>query len=84
VTSGARGTLTWEETAQKFCRAVAPCAEGRRPASSCSSSRAALFADLYFTVARRRALAEQAGVGVVIDVFALDRARSCASRSNGR
>jgi sugar phosphate isomerase/epimerase len=74
VTSGARGTLTWEETAQKFCRAVAPCAEqARRTGIELLVEPApALFADLYFTHTLRDAvqLAEQAGVGVVIDVFA--------------
>src|SRR5262245_56404940 len=31
LTSGARGALTWEETAQRFCSAIAPCAaEARR------------------------------------------------------
>jgi sugar phosphate isomerase/epimerase len=73
VTSGARGTLTWEETAERFCSAVAPCAqEARRAGIELLVEPApALFADLYFTHSLRDAvqLAEQAGVGVVIDVF---------------
>ena len=73
TTTGARGTLTWEETAQRFCSAVAPCAEEARrvgiellvePAPT-------LYADLYFTHSLRDALqlAELAGVGVVVDIF---------------
>jgi sugar phosphate isomerase/epimerase len=74
VTSGARGALTWEETAERFCSAVAPlAAEARRAGIELLVEPApALFADLYFTHTLRDAvqLAEQAGVGVVIDVFA--------------
>ena len=74
MTSGARGTLTWEETAQRFCTAVAPCAEEARRAGIelLVEPAPALFADLYFTHTLRDAvqLAEQAGVGVVIDIFA--------------
>jgi sugar phosphate isomerase/epimerase len=74
VTTGARGSLTWEETAQKFCSAIAPCADLARRAGIelLVEPAPALFADLYFTHTLRDAvqLAEQAGVGVVIDVFA--------------
>jgi sugar phosphate isomerase/epimerase len=82
LTSGARGTLTWEETAQRFCSAVAPCAEEARRAGVelLVEPAPALFADLYFTHTLRDAvqLAEQAGVGVVIDVF------SCWTEANLR
>jgi len=74
LTSGARGTLTWEERAQRFCSAIAPCAEEARRAGIelLVEPAPALFADLYFTHTLRDAvqLAEQAGLGVVIDVFA--------------
>src|SRR5262249_8250322 len=74
LTSGARGSLTWEETARRFCSAIAPCAEEARRAGIelLVEPAPALFADLYFTHTLRDAvqLAEQAGVGVVIDIFA--------------
>jgi sugar phosphate isomerase/epimerase len=73
VTSGARGTLTWEETAERFCSAVAPCAqEARRAGIELLVEPApALYAEFYFTHTLRDAvlLAEQADLGVVIDVF---------------
>src|SRR5215472_416949 len=73
TTTGARGTLTWEETAQRFCSAVAPCAEEARRAGIdlLVESAPALYADLYFTHTLRDAvqLAEQAGVGVCFDIF---------------
>ena len=73
TTTGARGTLTWEETAQRFCSAIAPCAEEARRAGIelLVEPAPTLYADLYFTHTLRDAvqLAEQAGVGVVIDTF---------------
>jgi sugar phosphate isomerase/epimerase len=73
MTSGARGTLTWEETAERFCRAVAPHAEEARRAGIALlvEPAPALYAEFYFTHTLRDAieLAEQAGLGVVIDIF---------------
>lgn len=73
TTSGARGTLTWEEAGQRFCSAIAPCAdEARRAGVELLVEPApTLYADYYFTHTLRDAvqLAEQAGVGVVIDIF---------------
>jgi sugar phosphate isomerase/epimerase len=73
TTSGARGALTWEEAAEKFCAAIAPCAdEARRAGTQLLVEPApALYAEFYFTHTLRDAvqLAEQAGVGVVIDIF---------------
>jgi len=73
TTTGARGTLTWEETARRFCAAIAPCAEAARRAGIelLVEPAPTLYADLYFTHTLRDAvqLAEQAGVGVVIDLF---------------
>src|SRR5262245_4565341 len=73
TTSGARGTLTWEETAQRFCSAIAPCAEEARRAGVelLVEPAPTLYAEFYFTHTLRDAvlLAEQAGVGVVIDIF---------------
>jgi sugar phosphate isomerase/epimerase len=74
TTTGARGALTFEETAQRFCAAVAPCAEQARRAGIelLVEPAPALYPEFYFTHTLRDAvqLAEQAGVGVVIDVFA--------------
>jgi len=74
VTSGGRGTLTWEETAERFCSATAPAAEEARRAGIelLVEPAPALFAEFYFTHTLRDAvqLAEQAGLGVVIDIFA--------------
>lgn len=73
LTSGARGTLTWEETAQRFCAAIAPCAEEARRAGVelLVEPAPALYAEFYFTHTLHDtvSLAEQAGIGVVIDVF---------------
>jgi sugar phosphate isomerase/epimerase len=73
LTSGARGTLTWEETAERFCDAIAPCAEEARRAGVALlvEPAPALYAEFYFTHTLHDTvlLAEQAGVGVVIDVF---------------
>jgi sugar phosphate isomerase/epimerase len=73
TTSGARGALTWEETAQRFCSAIAPCAaEARRAGIQLLVEPApVVYAEFYFTHTLRDAvqLAEQAGVGVVIDIF---------------
>jgi sugar phosphate isomerase/epimerase len=74
LNSGGRGTLTWEETAQRFCTAIAPCADRARRAGVelLVEPAPSLYADRYFTHTLRDAvqLAEQAGVGVVIDLFA--------------
>ena len=73
LTTGARGTLTWEETAERFCSAIAPCAaEARRAGVELLVEPApTLYPEFYFTHTLRDAvqLAEQAGVGVVIDIF---------------
>jgi len=75
TTTGARGTLTWEETAQRFCSAIAPCAEqARRVGVELLVEPApALYPEFYFTHTLRDAvqLAEQADVGVVIDIFSV-------------
>lgn len=74
LSSGARGTLTFEETADRFCAAIAPCAEEARRAGVQLLVEPAppVYVDTYFTHTLRDAvqLAEQAGVGVLIDVFA--------------
>ena len=73
TTTGARGAMTWEETAQRFCAAIAPCAEqARRTGVELLVEPApTLYPEFYFTHTLRDAvqLAEQADVGVVIDIF---------------
>jgi sugar phosphate isomerase/epimerase len=71
--TGGRGPLTWEQAAERFCMAVAPCAEEARkigvklliePANP-------LYADVHIAHSLRDAteLAEMAGIGVCIDLF---------------
>src|SRR5262249_55591032 len=50
TTTGSRGTLTWEETAERFCSAIAPCAdEARRAGIELLVEPApTLYSDLYF------------------------------------
>jgi sugar phosphate isomerase/epimerase len=73
TTTGARGTLTWEEAAQRFCAAIAACAQQARRAGVelLVEPAPTLYPEYYFTHTLRDAvqLAEQAGVGVVIDIF---------------
>jgi sugar phosphate isomerase/epimerase len=74
LNSGGRGTLTWEEMARRFCAAITPCAEQARRADIelLVEPAPTLYADRYFTHTLRDTvhLAEQARVGVVIDLFA--------------
>ena len=73
MTTGGRGRLTWEEAAQRFCSAVAPGAEEARKAGVelLIEPAPALYADLHLTHTLRDTvqLAEQAGIGVCIDIF---------------
>lgn len=73
MTTGGRGALTWEEAAQRFCAAVAPCAaEARQLGVELLIEPApALYTDLHLvhTLRDTALLAEQAGIGVCIDIF---------------
>src|SRR5262245_36123083 len=58
LSSGARGTLTWEETADRFCTAIAPCAEQARRAGVQLLVEPAppVYVDTYFTHTLRDAV----------------------------
>lgn len=71
--TGGRGELTWEQAAERFCAAIAPCVnEAKRAGVTLAVENAsALYADIHFAHTLRDAvtLAEMAGVGVCIDLF---------------
>lgn len=73
MTTGGRGALTWEEAAQRFCAAVAPCAAEARQAGVelLIEPAPALYTDLHLVHTLRDTvfLAEQAGIGVCMDIF---------------
>jgi len=72
--TGGHGSLTWEEAAKAFRAAIAPCVTQARQAgvSLMIENSAALYADIHLAHTLRDAvtLAEIAGVGVCIDLFA--------------
>jgi sugar phosphate isomerase/epimerase len=72
--TGGHGRLTWEEAAERFCEAVAPCV-----AKACDAGvklaiepASPLHADLHIahTLRDTVTLAERAGIGVCMDIFA--------------
>lgn len=71
--TGGRGDLSWEQAAGRFCDAVRPCIDYARGAGVALAieNASSLYADIHIahTLADTIALAEQAGVGVCIDVF---------------
>ncbi|TAL00319.1 MAG: sugar phosphate isomerase/epimerase [Rhodospirillaceae bacterium] len=74
MTTGGRGRAqTWEEAARSFCSAVAPCAEEARNAGVelLIEPAPTLYADLHLphTLRDTVQLAEQAGIGVCLDIF---------------
>jgi sugar phosphate isomerase/epimerase len=73
MTTGGHGALIWEEAARRFCSAVAPCAAEARQAGVelLIEPAPALYADLHLAHTLRDTvlLAEQAGIGVCIDIF---------------
>lgn len=72
--TGGHGSLTWEQAAQAFCGAIAPCAAQAEAAGVLLliEPASALHADLHIAHSLRDtlALAEMAGLGVCIDFFA--------------
>jgi sugar phosphate isomerase/epimerase len=72
--TGGHGSLTWEESAEIFRAAIAPCVPQAKAAgiSLMVENSAALYADAHIAHTLRDAvtLAEFAGVGVCIDLFA--------------
>lgn len=74
MTTGGHGALGWEEAAECFASAIAPCVERAREAGIALMIENAnpLYADLHIAHSLRDTLtlAEMAGIGVCIDVFA--------------
>lgn len=72
--TGGHGALGWEQAAEAFCSAVAPCAAQAKAAgvSLLIEPASVLHADLHIAHSLRDtlALAEMAGLGVCIDFFA--------------
>ena len=74
MTTGGRGCLTWPEAAARFAEAIAPCADRARqlgiPLGIEQTSH--LYADASIThrLADGLAVARQAGIAVMIDIFA--------------
>jgi sugar phosphate isomerase/epimerase len=71
--TGGRGELSWEQAAERFCAAIAPCVREARQAGVALAieNASALYADIHFahTLRDTIALAEMAGVDVCIDLF---------------
>lgn len=72
--TGGHGTLTWEQAADAFSAAIAPCAAQARDAGIALMIENAppLYADVHLAHSLRDTitLAEMAGIGVCIDLFA--------------
>lgn len=72
--TGGHGSLTWEEAAEAFRAAIAPCVTQAKAAGIALmvENSAALYADVHIAHSLRDAvtLAQTAGVGVCIDLFA--------------
>jgi sugar phosphate isomerase/epimerase len=73
LVSGGHGSLTWEDAAETFSRAIAPCVEQAKAAGVelAVENALALQADRHITHSLRDAvtLAERSGIGVCIDIF---------------
>lgn len=71
--TGGRGGLNWEQAAERFCAALAPCVGEAQQAGVVLAieNASALYADIHFahTLRDTLTLAEMAGVGVCIDLF---------------
>lgn len=71
--TGGRGELTWEQAADQFCAATAPCVQHaeRAGVALAIENASALYADIHIahTLRDTITLAEMAGVGICIDLF---------------
>ena len=71
--TGGRGGLTWEQAAERFCAAIAPCVRQAEQAGVALAieNASALYADIHIahTLRDTITLAEMAGVGICIDLF---------------
>jgi sugar phosphate isomerase/epimerase len=71
--TGGRGPLTWEQAADRFCVAVAPCAAAARDAgvSLAIENASSLYADIHIAHSLRDTitLAESADLDICVDLF---------------
>ncbi len=71
--TGGRGPLTWQQAADRFCAAVAPCAAAARDAgiSLAIENASSLYADIHIAHSLRDTitLAEAADLDICIDLF---------------
>ncbi len=71
--TGGRSGLTWEQAAERFCRAIEPCVREAEAAgvSLAIENASSLYADIHFAHSLRDTitLAELAGLGICIDLF---------------
>jgi sugar phosphate isomerase/epimerase len=71
--TGGRGELTWEQAAERFCSAIAPCiAEAQQAGVALAIENASsLYADIHIahTLRDTIALSEMAGVGICLELF---------------
>jgi sugar phosphate isomerase/epimerase len=73
MTTGGHGTLTWEQAAEVFSEAIAPClaTAGDAGIELMIENAATLYADIHIahSLVDAVALAEMAGIGICIDLF---------------
>lgn len=71
--TGGRGGLTWEQAAERFCAAVAPCLQHARDrgVALAVENASSLYADIHIAHSLRDTvtLAEMADLGICIDLF---------------
>jgi sugar phosphate isomerase/epimerase len=71
--TGGRGGLTWEQAAEQFCAAIAPCVQVAKQAGVelAIENASSLYADMHIAHSLRDtiALAEMAELGICIDLF---------------
>ena len=71
--TGGRGGLTWEQAAERFCRAIEPCVyeAGQAGVSLAIENASSLYADIHLAHSLHDTitLAELAGLGICIDLF---------------
>jgi sugar phosphate isomerase/epimerase len=71
--TGGRGTLTWEQAAERFCTMIAPCADhaNRLGVGLAIENASSLYADIHIahTLRDTIALAQMGGLGICIDAF---------------
>ncbi|OBI65316.1 sugar phosphate isomerase/epimerase [Mycobacterium sp. E796] len=71
--TGGRDGCTWEQAAERFCRAIEPCVQEAQLAGVglAIENASSLYADIHFAHSLRDTitLAELAGIGICIDLF---------------